>query len=341
MKMKKIYGSIVALALTALLPILLSSCEKIRDGLGDCGLYLEFIYDHNMEFADSFNPQVPSVNVFVFDGAGKYLFSKHALRSELIAGKRMYLGGEFEIGKQYDIITVGGLSDSFSFLGQDGNLTPGVTTLEDVQLALKRTSDEVSYEFPGLWYCPPMRIDHKGNNRVWQVKLMKETNRLYITLTNINQKETAIREEMRYTFEIETNDGAVYGKNNAPLLKETVTYTPYYIQPGSEPETISVARINTMRLLKDTEYKYSFIIRDTKNGKEIWRYDLLTLLSYTKPDQRPDGTALPLQEYLDRQSEWNIIILYRESETPGESEGFLGIGLAIADWILWLNDINT
>lgn len=342
MKAISIYRNLVRMALAALTPVLLCACESLKDDMDDCGLYLEFIYDHNMEFADSFTPQVPSVDVFVFDEAGKYLFSKHAQRTELISGKRMYLSTELGFGKQYNIITVGGLSDNFSFSGPGGNLTPGVTTIEEVQLALRRTANEVSHEFPGLWLGTPVQIEYKGNNRVWPVQLIKDTNRFYITLTNIDHNgDTEPESGARYTFEIETDDGAVYGNDNAPQLKETITYKPYYLQPGAEPEIISVARINTMRLLKDTQYKYSFIIRDVKTGNEVWRYDLITLLSYTKPDLRPDGTALPLQEYLDRQSEWNIVLLYREGEAPSGNKGFLGIGLAVADWIFWLNDINV
>ncbi len=37
-------------------PLLFLSC--IRDNNDDCGVYLQFIFDHNMEYADSFNPQV-------------------------------------------------------------------------------------------------------------------------------------------------------------------------------------------------------------------------------------------------------------------------------------------
>ena len=43
-----------------------------------CELWLEFVFDYNMEYADAFNPQVKSVDVLVFDSDDKLLFTKSA-----------------------------------------------------------------------------------------------------------------------------------------------------------------------------------------------------------------------------------------------------------------------
>lgn len=67
------------------------------------------------------------------------------------------------------------------------------------------------------------------------------------------------------------------------------------------------ARLNTMRLLNRSGWDYKFIIRDANTEAEVWSYNLMTLLSIARPVSRYDGTELPFQEYLDRQSEWNLI----------------------------------
>lgn len=64
----------------------------------------------------------------------------------------------------------------------------------------------------------------------------------------------------------------------------------------------------------------------------------MTLLSKTKPEKRPDGSVLPMQEYLDRQSEWHIVILYKGDENV--EGGFVAIGVKINGWLLWLRDIE-
>lgn len=45
--------------------LFIASCDSIREDLPRCELWLEFTFDYNMEYADAFNPQVKSVDVFV------------------------------------------------------------------------------------------------------------------------------------------------------------------------------------------------------------------------------------------------------------------------------------
>lgn len=64
-------------------------------------------------------------------------------------------------------------------------------------------------------------------------------------------------------------------------------------------------------------------------SKELrWEADLVDLLKYSKPSVRPDGTSLSVQEYLDRESAWNLIVLYREG-SGAAGNGFLAAGIEI------------
>ena len=73
------------------------------------------------------------------------------------------------------------------------------------------------------------------------------------------------------------------------------------------------ARLNTMRLLNRSGWDYKFIIRDANTEAEVWSYNLMTLLSIARPVSRYDGTGTSFQEYLDRQSEWNLIFTVVEN----------------------------
>ncbi len=97
------------------------------------------------------------------------------------------------------------------------------------------------------------------------------------------------------------------------------------------------ARLNTMRLLNRSGWDYKFIIRDANTEAEVWSYNLMTLLSIARPVSRYDGTELPFQEYLDRQSEWNLIFTVVE-KTGG---GFLQIGIVVGNWIHWLHGMEV
>ncbi|MCD7901968.1 MAG: FimB/Mfa2 family fimbrial subunit [Bacteroides sp.] len=331
------------LALIAVMSILCISC--IRDEDDDCGIYLEFIYDMNMEYADSFNPQVNSVDVLVFDNDGVYLFSRSSLRQDLIGGKRMFMGNEMPFGT-FKIVTIGGLSDKFYISDAEGNsCVAGRTHMDDIRISLRRESEIVSHEFPPLWMGEPVSINNKADLSVWPVHLIKDTNRFNLTLVKTNSKNNTQKESgVPYTFEIETPEGAVYGYDNTPRVNEKVKYTPYYLTHSEESDDVSVGRINTMRLIYGENKRYNLIIRDKQTQEIVWNYDLMELVTKMQdeqPDRRPDGTRLPLQEYLDRKSEWDIVFLYKEGVIGEDPEyGFIAVAIQINDWILRFDEID-
>lgn len=322
----------IGLLAAFVVPMLLAACEGIRDGRGECGIYLEFIYDLNMEYADAFDPQVGTVDVFVFDDRRRYLFARHARRGELVEGNRMFLGEGFDFGR-YSLLAVGGLSDDFRVSDAAGQpLIPGQTRLEEVRIALERDAAVVGREFAPVWVAPAFEADYRADLSVWPVRLVRNTNRFSLTLVRRDGDAAAAP----CNFEIVTPEGAVYGPDNAPLSDETVTYVPYSLQPGSAPGELSSGRLNTTRLLAGTgEYRLRVLAAQT--GEPLWDYDLMALLRSTKPDG-PGGRELPLQEYLDRQSEWNFVILY---EDGGSEDGFAAVAVSVNDWIIWLSEIGV
>ena len=329
MKAREVYKILKSSALIVM-PLLLLSCKFVKEDTGDCKVYFEFIYDYNMEYADSFEPQVNEADVFLFDSDDKYLFSSHG-------GKEMSLDNNLYVGK-YTVIAIGGLGEHFSLSDLSRReLTEGITTPDDLRLALRRTSNEVSEEFLGLWFGKTV-IDHRGDGTVWPVRLIKNTNRFTISLVQIGEIVTETAGRIPYTFEIVAPEGGVYDADDEPVVEERVTYKPYSQQQGRDAATLSVTRINTMRLFQNRDYRFN--IYDTGSGEKIWDYSLITLLSYLKPDARPDGSELPLQEFLDRQSEWSMVFLCKELEKPDGSGRYMAIGVMVADWIWWLNELD-
>lgn len=338
MNMKKIYRNTVVMIAVASIPLFLLSCERVKDDMDDCGVYLEFIYDYNMEYADSFDPQVGKVDVFVFDAQGRYLFAKQSRREDLIGGKRMLLGVDLPSGK-YKVLAIGGLSDSFTVSDADGNApVPGQTMLEEVEIALVHQTETVSHEFSSLWVGAPLEFDFNADLVVSQVHLIKDTNRFNLELAEVDGDGGTRANAPDYTFEISTSEPAVYHYDNEPFFNEPIVYRPYFLDQGDEPGELSAGRINTMRLIYGGDYFYRLAVNDNNTGRLLWDYDLLKLLKHIKPSSRPDGTALPMQEFLDRQSEWHIVILYKE--VIGGPEGFLAVGVKVNGWILWLNEIG-
>ena len=324
--------------IAVLLAMCLSLAGCINNTPGLCGIYLEFVYDYNMGYSDTFDPQVECVDVYVFDDGGTYLFTKHASSAELTQGNRMFLGDDLRYGK-YKILTVGGMTEHFGVSAGGGALIPGSTRLEDVCVALNRESGTVSHELAPVWVGPTIIIDYKADLSVHRVSLIKNTNRFNLFLFKTDGDGTRA-ETASCTFEIATPEGASYAHDNSPITKETVTYTPYSLLPGEGEGEISKGNLNTARLLYRENYDYTLTVRETGSGKRLWSYDLMKLLEHTKPDLRPDGSALPMQEYLDRQSEWHIIILYEGEIEPDEPEAFIAVAVRINGWLVWLHDID-
>ena len=244
---------------------------------------------------------------------------------------------ELDFGS-YKVLTVGSLSDRFRLSDNAGNkLVPGTTTLQQVIVSLKRETDVVNFEFQHLYFGEVVEVDHlpsNTNHKIYPVNLIRDTNRFNLALMGYEENKV---DGTQYTFEIQAPENAVYSWENEPTGQGPVTYVPYYTGPGEISDVVMSARLNTMRLLNRSGWDYKFIIRDANTEAEVWSYNLMTLLSIARPVSRYDGTELPFQEYLDRQSEWNLI--FTVVEKPGG--GFLQIGIVVGTWIHWLHGMEV
>ena len=159
-KRKDMFGKTKSLFLIVASMLCMASCDSIREDLPRCELWVEFVFDYNMEYADAFHPQVKSVDVLVFDSDDKLLFTKSAEVAALVGGSRMTLTDELDFGS-YKVLTVGSLSDRFRLSDNAGNkLVPGTTTLQQVIVSLKREMGVVNFEFQHLYFGEVVEVDH-------------------------------------------------------------------------------------------------------------------------------------------------------------------------------------
>ena len=327
-----------SLQLAAAVAMLCVSCSLIHEEPEDCEVSLRFKYDYNMEYACSFDPQVGSVDVYVFDHDGILLMSKSARRSELVDGNRMILN-DFLAPGTYKVLTIGGLSDRFRMSDlNDMSLEPGAVTLDKIKVALLRNSTVVEDEFPCLWFGESIVVTHDNKPKTCDVSLVRNTNMFNMTLVRQAPAEPTVQpgfeDTHAYLFELVTPEGAVYSWNNSPLSYESVTYKPHTVDIADDG--IRTSRAKTCRLF-DTD-QYRLVVRNKKTLKTVWEYDLIKLLKYSKPSSRPDGTTLPAQEYLDRQNTWNLVVRHTGGGDDEEYDAFTAVAVEINGWILWLHN---
>ncbi len=203
---------------------------------------------------------------------------------------------------------------------EDAGFVVGVTTIEETKLRLCHRG-EVEHEFPDLWFGTAVNITHRSGQSVWPVSLLRLTNRFDITLCGIDTQAGPFP----YTVEIVAPEEGAYDYRNYPLTPGRLVYRPYLSEHDTE------FRINTMRLFENEKERYSLVIRNGETGDELWSCDLIRLLKNAKPENRPDGTTLPLQEYLDRRGEWEIVILYDDMT----DDGFVATRILVNGWIVW------
>ena len=317
--------------------MLLSSC-KIRDSYDHCGVYLEFIFDHNMDYEDTFVSEISDVDVYVFDGKGRFLFTRHAECAGLTDGKKMWLNDmEFNT---YKILVVGGMCEHFSLASHDGGeLVPGEHDIQHARLALRRLAAETDKEFPHIWFGEKtVEIDYSADQSVWPVRLVRNTNKFKVELSRRDKSsDPGTRSSAPYTFEIVAPEGAVYDCDNNPSIREKVVYKTYDLNTGGSGGAISVGRLNTMRLFDDDPDGYQLIVRKTSTGEKMWEFDLMEFLRKRKPASRPDGSTLPMQEYLDREWNWELNILY----DLDDDSAFMAVAIVVNGWIIWLNEIEA
>ena len=299
-----------------LLLLVLFSCTSIDETLPECRLYVRFRYDYNMEFSDAFASQVNRVDVFVFDKDGTFVMKKSE-QGETLGGGSYRMPLPLPAG-EYRIAAWAGMSDDFEM----PEPVAGKTTLEDLTVRMKREESLVHNKaLNPLWYGGVQAVSFTGRQEQTEtVSLIKDTNKFRFILQKSGPGEELDINDC--LFEIRADNG-YYDWNNDLLDDDMISYRPYYLEKVEDVGI--VVEMNTMRLL---EHKKVYLTLTRKSdGKELMKIDLIPYLLLTKME----GHNIPAQEYLDRQSEYAIVIFYNP-----ELLNFLSTKIVINGWTIWL-----
>lgn len=302
-----------------LFPILIVSCDMLHDDVDNCQSYLKFRYDYNMLFADAFSNQVDKVEVFFFDENGVYVTSKldsgEILKNQ---GYKMALPFNF---KGYSAITWAGHHDSYEI----SDLVPGQSKKKDLFLKMKRRDNLVhNTSLEALWHGKEKEI----TGRTDMISLVRNTNNIRIILKCVSEEEVAEPAE-NFDFKIIADNG--FYANNGTLLKDDlISYEPYSLR-GDSQEGV-VAEINMMRFLEDRNVRLS-IYNKSKGTYLFGGAESINLIYFLLKTKREEYSAMPSQEFLDRQYDWNLTFFY-----TGDS--FVALKVVINDWTFWMDDVN-
>lgn len=310
--------------LVALLAILFTSCENniIYDGEGDCSVSyrIKFKYDRNMKFADAFNREVSSVNLYVFNEDG--LLAYQATESgATLADENYVMPVELKPGK-YDMLAWCGTGEDDSYSVPEAIV--GVTTKDELKCRINRQSASgygvVDKNLTSLFHGElQAELTDEPGVHVNTMSLTKNTNAVRVVLQQLSGESVEIE---KFSFEIQDYNGYM-AHDNSLLQDELLVYKPWSLQAGNAdvdadiyhaPATraasvgVAVAELTVGRLV-ETE-RPILVVRNIEEDKVVLSIPLIDYALLVKGNYNKNMSD---QEYLDRQDEYSLTFFLDES----------------------------
>lgn len=322
-----------AVLCAALMIVAVTSCDKqIYEGLEPCpnGIRLRFVYDYNMEYANSFHKKVDCVTLYVYDGQGNFVGS-YVETTEVLADENYRMTLDLPHGA-YRLVAYGGLAcpeHSFSVVTPP---TAGTRASMRTDLRVQMDEGELGTCLHDLYYGA-LDVTVDGDDYVEAtLPLIKDTNNLRIILQQLNSKPVDCD---NFDFSI-VDDNTLFAHDNSLLPNGEVTYCPWVkgnATAGTVGEgdaaydlVVGYAEFSTSRLT--TTNRPHLIIRNRELDKEIVNIPLIDYLLLLKSDLY---TQMPAQEFLDRESEWALLFFIDKGE-------WVRTQIIINDWVVRLNN---
>lgn len=331
MKINIIYDFLKKLTSAVLIVIgtvFTNSCDRIHEDLQPCdiGLRIRFIYDYNMEFANAFPAQVDCLTVLFYDSEGHYVTTRTNTSSDL-SDEFWRMDVDLEPGK-YTVLAYGGMADSnasFSFV-----TAPEDTELHDIEVRLD--PDKISTELHPLFYGR-LETEVYANSLSYQevtVEMMKDTNNLRVLLQQIDGDPLDCKD---YDFRVIDNN-TLFAWDNDLLPVPTVNYLPWITgnaSPGELPDgsdaSVAWAEISFSRLVAAASPRLQ--ITHINSGRKVVDIPLNNYLLLLKSEV---FATMPNQEFLDRESRWNMIFFLSKDNY------WVSTMISIKDWNVRINN---
>lgn len=349
---------------------LLSSCEMIMEDEDtvNCGLFVNFKYDYNLQRADMFGDHVGGVTLYVFDSDGHFVRSYEENNIPMMA--RMY-GSEYMHTMQIQDLPDG----EYRFVAL-ANQKPYNQTLattgakyrraemnsgddnEKLTVTLDRitkndgSKSRVSNEAPldTLWHgmTGAETVKLKNSEQVFTtISMMRDTKMLTIGLHNLDDPTDISTDEFDYF--IVDNNGRI-GYNNTLLEDEELVYTPFHKwdthstdEKGNILNTTAHACLTFNRLIwhEVPEENTLLVIRkkktDTEEEKDVAVINLTDFLAQGR--NAFDTYAYSRQEYLDRAYDF-YMDFFIKNEKWQYVELRIGMRLNILSWAKRIENIS-
>jgi hypothetical protein len=320
------------LGLTACTLLTLSSCSALDDDRATCEAtyQVRFRYDMNMKYADAFEHEVRAVTLSVIDTEGNIVRTYEADADRLDATDGIITLTGLQPG-QYTFQAWCTTNEHKSYqMGQGQKLTDLTCSL--IPSKRRADEDEVDFDIDALYHglVTDQVLPDSVGTYTYLVPLTKDTNRFRIVLQHIANTKL---DPAKFEFTI-LDDNADLDYDNSVIEPapedEPIAYKPWNTSSAlinGEEAAISAAagddddittgfdansvitELTTSRLMADHAPRLSVV--NTETGETIINIPLLDYIQLVKGYENRD---MSMQEYLDRQDEYNMVFFIDERD---------------------------
>lgn len=364
MKLKNYLVALVALASVATL----TSCDMMTEDedTTNCGLFVTFKYDYNLQRSDMFGDHVGGVTLYVFDSDGRFVRTysnsnipsmgrmldgkyTHAMQIlDLPAGKYRLIALANQKSYEATLATPGAKYRRSELQRGDDNEQLTVTLDREAGSVAGVPAESPSYvsnvaPLDTLWHgmTGAELIDVKDADKtVAEISMVRDTKMLTIGLHNLDDPAGITTEEFDY-FIVDRNGRLAY--NNTLLKDDDLVYTPFYkwdtdnadLNGGVATERTAHACLTFNRLIwhEKSDDNALLIIRNRQTGKEVCAIDLAYFLAQGR--NAYDLFAYSRQEYLDRAYDFYMDFFIRN-----EKWQYAEVRINVLSWAMRIQNVN-
>ncbi len=344
----KIRVNLCGMMLVTLVAMLLTSCDMMKDDRDDCpyGLYLQFVYDYNLQRADMFNDHCGAVDVYVFDENGKYVkmqSEENTSSSSPLADPNYRMHMDLDPGS-YQLIVLAG-QDSYSsqmarnrahFVREIPSVGEDMTNLNirlDTQSGNILVVDNMDAPLDTLWHgmeTTPIQV-YAETPTYHTVSLVRDTKQIHVSLRELDDPTQ---------MDIDNYEMRIYDRNSHLLynndVDETdwVEYSPYatwntedLTGTTTEDGKIGHADFMTSRIMYhgDASEDASLVVTSLETGEDVINVNLPNLLS--RLANYSDSQRYGYQEFLDRGYDYSLEFFLKGGELK-----YVDISISVLSW---------
>lgn len=358
----KTASSTAILLLSLLLSVATTSCSGVFDDLEECprGVEMRFIFDYNLEFANSFPSQVDCLTVYIFDKEGN-IVDRITETSSVLADEDWRMTLDLPAG-DYRAVAYGGLECDLASFAHTKEAKE-IKTLSDLQVLIneEHIGDEAgrpARPLHDLYHgATDFTVTEGTTYDKVTVRMKRDTNHIRLVLQHIDNTPV---DDKDFRFEI-VDDNILFDHANNVLPNRTVTYTPWTTgtanagldglpagntgdTPRADENTVQVAyaELSVSRLMYKSNFSWTqpdgktqkgprLRILSVENGHTVCDLPLNNYLLLLKSES---FGKMDNQEFLDRASRYNLIFFLDRDNT------WVRMNIIVDDWTVRINNID-